>query len=167
MELLAPIEHWAISIHSLEGRTGAEEGRRLKEQGKSVWVYGDTPMLNTPASAAFRSIYQTWMHGFDGFMFWKSTARKLDDNDGRDFILYAISTAAERGIFPSLRLKLLRRAIDDTRIMELAEAQGLTNRKILEQQVEAFRYGDSSTALNFREQIIEWKQKLMRLSYEK
>lgn len=158
--VLAPIDIWAVAIHSLAGESARRAARERVADGKSFWVYGDTPMLHQPAHTALLSIYRAWLDGFNGFMCWKSTLRLPGQDDGRDYIFYAGKAAGQGGIFSSLRLKLLRQAIDDTRIMQLALEAGLLTREALQQRIADLKYGDAAMVLALRSEIMGWKRHL-------
>lgn len=96
-----------------------QKARELMEEGKEVWMYSETPLINEDGMRAFEQIRRTRENGLTGLMAWKSFTRDLHASNGADFVFYTISAGGKKGIYPSLRLKQLLRAIDEARISDM------------------------------------------------
>jgi hypothetical protein len=116
--ILEPVDIWVISGHSLNSAYAMQKARELIAKGKEVWIYSETPRISEDGNVAVRNIRYARDNGLTGFLIWKSVARELNESDGPDFIFYALSADGKKGIYPSIRLKQLRSAIDATRISE-------------------------------------------------
>ncbi|MGH1361910.1 MAG: hypothetical protein ACRBF0_00045 [Calditrichia bacterium] len=117
MPLLQDISIWAIAGHSLGDSLADQNAQTLLEAGKEVWLYGQTPYLHTPAHKVFALAFRVAEKNLTGLMFWKSLARAPYLNGGFDHIFYVQKRSNSTGIdfYPTLRLKQLKRAIDDLR----------------------------------------------------
>lgn len=116
--ILEPVDIWVISGHSLNGAYAMQKARELLAKGKEVWIYSETPRIGEDGNVAVRNIRYARENGLTGFLIWKSVARELNKSDGPDFIFYTVAAGGKKGIYPSIRLKQLRSAIDATRISE-------------------------------------------------
>ena len=121
-EILEPVDIWVISDHSLAGNYAMQKAKELMAAGKEVWIYSETPLIIEDGKRAFERIYRARENGLTGFMAWKSFTRDLHDSKGADFLFYTISAGGKKGIYPSIRLKQLRRAIDEARISDLEKS---------------------------------------------
>lgn len=154
-KILEPVDIWVISGHSLNGEAAALEARKLLAAGKEVWIYSETPLIAEGSPRAFQRIYRAREQGWTGFMAWKSVTRELHSGKGSDFIFYAVEAGGKKGIYPSLRLKLLQRAIDDTRLIELAESRGALTPAQWETYRQGYQTGDREAIWNFRAGVHE------------
>lgn len=116
--ILEPVDIWVISGHSLGGAYAMQKARELVARGKEVWIYSETPRIGEDGNVALKNIRYVWENGLTGFMTWKSVARELNKSDGPDFIFYTVTAGGKKGVYPSIRLKQLRSAIDAMRIAE-------------------------------------------------
>jgi len=118
-KILEPVDIWVISGHSLTGEYAMQKARDLIGEGKQVWWYGNTPVIPASADSALKIIYQVWQNKLTGLLMWKTVATDLNGKIGKDFIIYRGDLFGKIGPVASIRLKLLRRAIDDTRLLSL------------------------------------------------
>ncbi|MCB0273957.1 MAG: DUF4091 domain-containing protein, partial [Calditrichaeota bacterium] len=126
-EILEPVDIWVISQHSLKDLPARDKARQLMAMGREIWEYGDTPRLDEGGSKAAARIYNAWEQGWNGIMAWRSFSREMGEDPGQDFIAYAINFGGNEVFVPSIRLKQLRRAVDDLRVLESAIGRGQTN----------------------------------------
>lgn len=154
-KILEAVDIWVISGHSLNGEAAAQEARKLLAAGKEVWIYSETPLIAEGSPRAFQRIYRAREQEWSGFMAWKSVARELHAGKGSDFIFYAVEAGGQKGIYPSLRLKLLKRAIDDTRLLELAGSRGAFTPAESAAHRLAYQSGDREAIWSFRTTIHE------------
>ena len=152
-EILDPVEVWVISRHSMYDAPAIRAAQQLRREGKEVWVYAETPKLDEGGEAALQRIYHTWEHGFNGIMIWRSFARELHENKGSKFILYAVSAGGEKDIYPSLRVKLLKRGIDDTRLFEAALARGHLSKAEITDFRRSLEIGDPEALWYYRNHL--------------
>lgn len=149
-KILEVVDIWVISGHSLKGEAAAQEARELLAAGKEVWIYSETPLIAEGGPRAFWRIYRAREQQWSGLMAWKSVAREVHAGKGSDFIFYAVEAGGQKGIYPSLRLKLLKRAIDDTRLLELAESRGAFTPAEAATHRLAYQNGDREAIWRFR-----------------
>jgi hypothetical protein len=152
-EILKPVDIWVISDHSLYCASAMEKAKALLAGGNEVWIYGDTPVINWAGDLALKSIYTAWENGLTGFLIWKSVARELHESKGSDFIFYTVEINGKKEVLPSIRLKLLKRAIDDTRIFESRLSGGVMHKTDLAQMLRGYGTGDPETIWKFRNGI--------------
>jgi hypothetical protein len=152
-DILKPVDIWGISDHSLNGEFAAERAKALLAEGKEVWVYGETPLINDAGYHAINSIYAAREKGLTGFLIWKSVARELHRAKGSDFIYYTVKVNGKKDVLPSVRLKLLKRGIDDTRIFEHWLAGGDMRRSVIEEMLKEYRTGDPESIWKLRNGI--------------
>jgi hypothetical protein len=117
-DILQDVDIWAISDHSLSGKTARKYAGDLIRAGKEVWHYGATPEIGADPADTFRLVTEDWRAGFTGLMIWKSLNRKLDYRKGSDFIYYSGKSFGVQGIIPSKRMKFLRDAWFDLRFLQ-------------------------------------------------
>ncbi|MFZ0391992.1 MAG: hypothetical protein WAN36_16135, partial [Calditrichia bacterium] len=153
-EILEPVDTWVINHHSLQDNYPMIKAGELRKNGKRVYMYGDTPIIDEAANQALVRIYNVWYNNLNGFMVWKTISREVDGEDGKDFIIYALKTGDNQAsIFPSLRLNLLKRGVDDTRILTYLREQNILNDKELIQILQKYLSGDLNSLWNFRTTI--------------
>ncbi|RMG66743.1 MAG: hypothetical protein D6715_06170, partial [Calditrichaeota bacterium] len=148
--LFPVVDIWVISDHSLYGEEAARQAARLRRQGREVWVYGDTPPLQESGRLSAWKIYHAWLQGWNGFMAWKTFADRTDQSRGTNFLLYDLNMPPIRGIFSSLRFKLLWRALEDIRVAEALTTPPEKSRAVVTHLVGAAERGDWHTLWQFR-----------------
>ncbi len=130
-EILEPVHIWVISDHSMKSLKAKEKARYLKTKGRQVWKYGATPKIKDRPADVFTNMYLDWYHGFDGAMVWKSLCRELDRGTGKNFIFYSGKEFGLEKPLASIRMKLMRDAIQDLDILvNVGEVSFLELRKI-------------------------------------
>lgn len=144
--ILQPVDIWVISHHSLKDSFARRKARELASRGKMVYEYGNTPQISQSGGRNKQSIYRVWWNGWRGFLAWRSFVYDTKVGNGKNFLLYAIRFSGRAGIFPSLRFKLLKRALDDTRILNLAMAQNFISRPQLQSYFQGWEEGAPSVA---------------------
>ncbi len=118
--------------------------RERQELGEKIWTYtalcqgdGRAPFWQIDfAPVHFRApFWVNWHYGVEGFLYWSSiywTAGQdpwvaphfRDQFWGEGMLLYPGQDAGLNGPVPSIRLKLIREAMEDVEYMTLATAQG-------------------------------------------
>ena len=116
------------------------EVRKLKAQGKTVYFYSGTPQVNEPL---LRSVFWGWLgykYEADGVCFWDATDWTDWDTDampadpytnagghyrGFSMIFYPGSKFGFDGPIPSIRLKAMRRGLQDFETLRLIEKTGI------------------------------------------
>ena len=118
--------------------------RRRQELGEEIWTY--TALCQGKGTAPFWQIdfppvhfrapfWVSWHYGVKGFLYWSSiywgkgqdpwtTPHFRDQYWGEGMLLYPGKDAGFRGPVPSIRLKLIREALEDFQYMTLAAKQG-------------------------------------------
>jgi len=122
-EILKPVDIWEISDHSLQSEVARQKARELIAAGKEVWWYGATPTLPESGLEALRKIYRVAQNHFTGFLVWKTVLTHFRESIGKDYIVYQGELFGLDVPVTSLRLKLLRRAVDDLRYLQLLQSQ--------------------------------------------
>ncbi len=157
-KILKPVDIWMINDHSLKSEFPRQKARELIAAGKEVWWYGATPTLPESGLEALRKIYRVAQNRFTGFLVWKTVLTRFTGSMGKDFIIYQGRLFGLEGEpVPSIRLKLLRRAVDDLRYLQLLQT-GSTVRnanEVLEQWLNcpAAEFG------KFRREVVRFLQK--------
>ena len=118
--------------------------RERQELGEEIWTYtalcqgsGTAPFWQIDFSPVqFRApFWVSWHHGVKGFLYWSSiywgagqdpwtTPHFRDQYWGEGMLLYPGKDAGLSGPVPSIRLKLIREALEDFEYMTLAAKQG-------------------------------------------
>lgn len=118
--------------------------RERQELGEKVWTYtalcqgkGTAPFWQIDFSPVqFRApFWVSWHYGVKGFLYWSSiywgkgqdpwtTPHFRDQYWGEGMLLYPGKSAGLSGPVPSIRLKLIREALEDFEYMTLAGKQG-------------------------------------------
>ncbi len=127
--ILAPVDIWVISHHSLKNRFAVGKAQELVAKGKWVYEYGNTPTIPAPGWQNKQPIFRVWQYGFQGFLAWRTFEYGTSVGTGKNFLLYAVRLPEAPGIYPSLRFKLLKRALDETRVFDLAIQKKILQRK--------------------------------------
>jgi hypothetical protein len=127
------------------------EGRKLKAQGKTVFVYG--PVAPPMEEALLQAVIWGWRgykHEVDGVCLWNTTDWTSWDTDaapedpylsgggryqGVSMIFYPGSKFDYDGPIPSMRLKAMRRGFQDFEYLRLIEERGLKTRQELDRQL--------------------------------
>ncbi len=148
--LFPVVDIWVVSDHSLYDSEAARQAARLRYQGREVWVYGDTPPLLEAGRLSTWKIFHAWLQGWNGFMAWKSFAHNTEQSKGTNFLLYDLNESSVEGIFPSLRLKLLWRALEDIRVVYALVPSPEQARVFVERLARASMEGDWQTLWQFR-----------------
>ena len=118
--------------------------RQRQALGEEIWTYtalcqgkGTAPFWQIDfAPVHFRApFWVSWHYGVKGFLYWSSTYWAPDQDPwttphfrnqfwGEGMLLYPGKDAGLRGPAPSIRLKLIREALEDFEYMTLAGQQG-------------------------------------------
>ncbi|MGI6419860.1 MAG: glycoside hydrolase domain-containing protein [Thermoguttaceae bacterium] len=118
--------------------------RQRQKLGEEIWTYtalcqgrGDAPFWQIDfAPVHFRAPFWTsWHYGVKGFLYWSSIYQApgkdpwvaphfRDQYWGEGMLLYPGKNAGLSGPAPSIRLKLIREALEDFEYMTLAAGQG-------------------------------------------
>lgn len=149
-EILAPVDVWVISRHSMYDAAAIKQAKLLQAQGKEIWVYAETPKLKESGQRSIQRIYHSWKHQFDGILIWRTFARKLHKHKGSKYILYAVDSAGEKGIYPSIRLKQFKRAFEDVRLFELAIKKGHLGREAVQEIVDKYAESNLESIWQYR-----------------
>jgi len=99
-----------------------DQSPELKARGDTVWIYGGTPPMTSPASDVTVEVLRTWVWGVDGFVRWQTTAAGGDpwfkSDGGGETFLYSGDRFGIAGPVASLRLKLERNAVQDLTLLD-------------------------------------------------
>ncbi|MEW5979602.1 MAG: glycoside hydrolase domain-containing protein [Acidobacteriota bacterium] len=165
VEMLDPwVDLWNIgSPHYWANLT---EVRKLRKHGNTMYFYSGTPRVAEPLGKAIHWGWQGFQYETDGICFWNATDWVDWDTDapaadpytnaggryqGFSMIFYPGSKFGYDGPIPSMRLKTLRRGLQDFEYLRLIEGTGkktrgeliqLTN-ELLEGQVDYTRVRQS------------------------
>ncbi len=133
----AKVDLW--NINSSHFWSNLSEVRKLKAQGKTVYFYSGTPRVT---ESLVESVFWGWLgfkHEADGVCFWNATDWTDWDTDappgdpystaggryqGFSMVLYPGSKFGYDGPVPSIRLKALRRGLQDFEYLRLIERNG-------------------------------------------
>ncbi|MCI0626494.1 MAG: DUF4091 domain-containing protein [Acidobacteria bacterium] len=115
------------------------EVRKLRKLGNTMYFYSGTPRVTEPLASAIRWGWQGFKHEADGICFWNATDWVDWDTDappadpysnaggrygGFSMIFYPGSKFGYDGPLPSMRLKTLRRGLQDFEYLRLIERNG-------------------------------------------
>lgn len=118
--------------------------RQRQELGEEIWTYtalcqgrGDAPFwqIDFPPVHFRAPFWISWHYGVKGFLYWSSIYQApgkdpwvaphfRDQYWGEGMLLYPGKNAGLSGPAPSIRLKLIREALEDFEYMTLAAGQG-------------------------------------------
>jgi hypothetical protein len=119
------------------------EVRKLKQSGKVVYFYGSTPQVAEPLVTAALWGWRGYRYEADGVCLWNATDWGDWDTDappadpytnaggryaGASMIFYPGSRFGHDGPIPSLRLKTMRRGLQDFECLRLIEKSGKKTR---------------------------------------
>jgi hypothetical protein len=122
------------------------EVRKLKAAGKTVYFYGSTPQVAEPLMAGVLWGWRGYKYEADGVCLWNATDWGDWDTDappadpytnaggryaGASMIFYPGSKFGYDGPLPSIRLKAMRRGLQDFEYLRLTERSGKKNRQEL------------------------------------
>jgi hypothetical protein len=120
--------------------------RQLKALGKVLYFYGSTPQVTKPLLDAALWGWQGYKYAADGVCFWNATDWGDWDTDaspadpytnaggryaGASMIFYPGSKFGYDGPIPSIRLKTMRRGLQDFETLRLIEKSGKKSRQEL------------------------------------
>ena len=148
--ILEPVDIWVISIHSLSAITARLKARQLRESGREVWVYGNTPALEDSGPSTLWRIYQTYFNGWDGFLVWKTFAYQTKVEKSKDYVAYILPVQGTPQLLPSLRLKMLRQAQEDLQWLEWLIQQQRMDREAVFSHLKSLKDADYSRWWEFR-----------------
>ncbi len=123
--ILSPVDIWAISKHSMDNLRPQKEALQLKKQGKTIYEYmagKRMPLIEEPLIKGIQYGWNAWLRNEDGIIFWNTVKKKGKDSDGRDFLVYPGKEFGIDGPIASIRLKVIRRGIQDYEYIKLASA---------------------------------------------
>ncbi len=121
-EILSSVDIWAISKHSMDNLRPQKEALQLKKQGKSIYEYVTSPLINDPLTKGIQYGWNAWLRREDGIIFWNTVKKMGRVSDGRDFLIYTGEKYGIKGPVASIRLKAIRRGIQDYEYIKLASA---------------------------------------------
>jgi hypothetical protein len=129
------------------------EVRKLKSRGKILYFYGSTPQIAEPLLAAVLWGWRGYVYEADGVCLWNATDWGDWDTDapaadpytnaggryaGASMIFYPGSKFGYDGPIPSIRLKTMRRGLQDFEYLRLIETSGRASRQKLVELAGAF-----------------------------
>jgi hypothetical protein len=121
--ILEPVDIWVISKHSLDDRTAQQKISELQKKGKTVYEYyagPRMPLITDPLLEAVQYSWTAWQNGVDGILFWNTVKKNFFVTDGRDFLIYPGKGKKIKEPLASIRLKAIRRGIQDYEYFRLA-----------------------------------------------
>jgi hypothetical protein len=134
-KILEPVDIWVISRHSYQGEMATNEALRLKTSGKEIWEYRTAPRIREPLLEARRLAWSAWLKRQDGFVIWKTFSQELNKGDGGDFIAYLGKGIGYERPLPSLRLKTVRRGLQDLEYMALVSEKKGDDRAVIDRMI--------------------------------
>ncbi len=159
--ILEPVDIWVISIHSLSGITARTKAGELRERGREVWVYGNTPPVEEEASAAYWRIYQTYINGWNGFLVWKTFTYGQEVEKSKDYISYILPVQGTPRLLPSLRLKFLKQAQEDLQVLEWLIGVQRMERDAVRNYLKALKAADYPAWWEFRRHLAQFKTRAL------
>lgn len=125
--ILEPVDIWVISRHSLQDDFPMQKARELRRSGKQVWIYSATPRINESGMVTMNRLFNAWLNQLNGLLIWKTFAFQAPVGDGSDHLLYVLPLNNRPTFLPSIRMMLLKKAIDETQILQAGiEAHRIT-----------------------------------------
>jgi hypothetical protein len=137
----------------------AQEGQRLKAEGKTVWFYRAAEVIQSPL---VRSVWRGWQgfrYGVDGTCYWNATdwvdwntdkpfsdpySFSAREDQGKSLLLYPGSKFGYDGPIPSIRFKAIRRGLQDFEYLKIIEAKGLKSHTELVEMMDRELLGPSA-----------------------
>ncbi len=126
-EILAPVDIWVISKHSMDDRFAQKKVLNLKRKGKKIYEYmagKRMPRIQDPLIKGVRYAWHAWLRHEDGLVFWRSVKDKGEVSDGRNFLIYSENRSGKSETIASIRLKAVRRGAQDFEYLRLASKKG-------------------------------------------
>jgi len=138
----------------------AQEGQRLKTEGKTVWFYRAAEIVQSPL---VRSVWRGWQgyrYGVDGTCYWNATdwvdwntdkpfsdpfSYSTRQDQGKSLLLYPGSKFGYDGPIASIRFKAIRRGLQDFEYLKIIEAKGLKSRAELVEMIDRELLGPHAT----------------------
>lgn len=120
---LAPVDIWAISKHSLDGKIAQEWANVLKKDKKTVYEYfaGERmPLITDPLIKGIKYGWDAWLRKEDGIIFWNTVKNKRKNSAGRDFLLYPGVDYGIEAPIASVRFFAVLRGIQDYEYCSIA-----------------------------------------------
>jgi len=114
--LLESVDIWAISQHSMDSAVAQKQALKLRKKGKIIYEYfsgGRMPLIGEPLLKGVKYGWNSWLRKEDGILFWNTVKRADKVSDGKDFLIYAGQNRNFDGPIASIRLKAIRRGIQD------------------------------------------------------
>ncbi|UCH36231.1 MAG: DUF4091 domain-containing protein [Armatimonadota bacterium] len=172
-DLYGAVDIWC----PLWGLYDEKTARERQQLGEEIWTYtalcqGDAAnpfwQIDFPPVVFRAPFWVSWRYGVTGFLYWSSVYWPPDRDPwsrphfrdkywGEGMLLYPGSEAGIRGPVPSIRLKLIREAMEDFEYMALAASRGQEQEvhAIVEQLARSFTdwERDPAAYLSARERI--------------
>jgi hypothetical protein len=158
------------NINSPHYWSNLPEVRNLKGLGNTMYFYSGTPRVTEPL---LRSIFWGWQgyqYEADGICYWNATDWVDWDTDaptpdpytnaggryqGFSMVFYPGHRFGHDGPIPSVRLKAMRRGLQDLEYAVLLEKQGLMSREELIQQAEKLLLAEEADYAQLRRLLFE------------
>jgi hypothetical protein len=146
------------------------EVRKLKAQGNTLYFYSGTPQIDEPLVKSITWGWLGYKYEADGICFWNATDWGDWDTDaapadpytnagghyrGRSMIFYPGAKFGYDGPIPSVRLKTLRRGLQDFEYLRLIEQSGRTSRVELIKLAEELLLGKNVDYPKLRRTVYE------------
>jgi len=125
--LLEPVDIWAISKHSMDSKFAQRQALKLRDKGKTIYEYFSgtrMPLIDEPLLKGVRYGWNAWLRHEDGILFWNTVKYGDKSSDGRDFLIYTGKNRSIDGPIASIRLKAIRRGVQDYEYFKLASQYG-------------------------------------------
>jgi hypothetical protein len=144
--------------------------RKLTEQGRTVYFYSGTPRAPAPLVNAVFWGWQGYKYEADGVCFWNATDWGDWDTDapptdpytnaggryqGFSMIFYPGSKFGYDGPIPSMRLKTMRRGLQDFEYLRLIEKSGKKSREELVRLGDELLLGENADYVKLRRTIYD------------
>ncbi|MCG3179314.1 MAG: hypothetical protein BIFFINMI_01648 [Phycisphaerae bacterium] len=104
-------------------------------RGDIVWWYNGTPTIDQCAADINQLVYKTWFRDFTGNCIWLTTSTGPDpwfDNNGcATGLIYPGVRFGVPGPIPSIRMKVLRNAVQDVNLLQQAVQAGTDKQAIV------------------------------------
>jgi hypothetical protein len=145
--------------------------RKLKAKGKTLYFYSGTPVVTEPLIGSVRWGWLGYKYPADGICFWNATDWGDWDTDappgdpytnaggrykGFSMVFYPGSKFGYDGPIPSLRLKAMRRGLQDYEYLRLLEKKGQHNSVELIKLAEERLLGRNVEYPALRRTLFDW-----------